>query len=88
VGAWDALARTLPADGRGNVTLGEPVLVESEDCIVYNAPGAERMAVAVVGCKDLIVVTTEDGVLVVPKDRAQDVKKAVAALKERGSTQL
>jgi mannose-1-phosphate guanylyltransferase len=88
VGAWDALARTLPADGRGNVTMGDPVLIDAEDCIVYNAPGADRMAVAVVGCKDLIVVTTEDGILVVPKDRAQDVKKAVIALKERGGQQL
>ncbi len=88
VGAWDALARTLPADSRGNVTLGEPILVDAEDCIVYNAPGADRMAVAVVGCKDLIVVTTEDGILVVPKNRAQDVKKAVAALQKRNSTQL
>ena len=88
VGAWDALERTLPADAHGNVTLGDPVLVDAEDCIVYNAAGAERMAVAVVGCKDLIVVTTPDGVLVVPKSLAQNVKKAVAALEERKSTQL
>ena len=88
VGSWDAIARTLPADARGNVTLGDPVLIDAEDCIVYNAPGAERMAVAVIGCKDLIVVTTENGILVVPKDRAQDVKKAVAALEKRGATQL
>ena len=88
VGSWDALERTLPSDTRGNVTLGDPILVDTEDCIVYNAPGAKQMAVAVVGCKDLIVVTTEDGVLVVPKSHAQDVKKAVIALKERGSAQL
>ncbi len=88
VGAWDALARTLPNDARGNVSFGEPILVESEDCIVYNAPGGERMAVAVVGCKNLIVVTTGDGILVVPRDRAQDVKKAVAALEKHRSSHL
>jgi len=41
------------------------------------------MAVAVVGLEDAIVAVTKDGVLVCRSDRAQDVKRAVAALRER-----
>ncbi|MCK5801261.1 MAG: mannose-1-phosphate guanylyltransferase [Lentisphaeria bacterium] len=88
IGSWDAMERTFDRDGLGNVSIGDPVLIDTENCIVYNAPGASSMAVACVGVRDLIVVTTPDGVLIVPKDRAQDVKKAVHALRDRGSTQL
>ena len=88
VGSWDALERTFPHDGNGNVTVGDPVLVESSNCIVYNEPGADQTAVAIVGCEDLVVVTTKDGMLVVPKERVQGVRAAVKALKERNASQL
>ncbi|MCP4640106.1 MAG: NTP transferase domain-containing protein [bacterium] len=85
VGAWPALERTYGSDDDGNVAIGDPVLVDVKDCIVYNDPGADAMAVGVVGVEDLVVVVTKDAVLVAPKDRAQDVKKVVTELKERGS---
>lgn len=88
VGTWDALDRIRPRDPDGNVAVGDPVLVDTRGCIVYNAPGAERMAVAAVGLENLIVVATEDGVLVAAKDRVQDVRRAVQALKERNAKQL
>lgn len=82
VGAWDALARTRQADDSGNVLTGDPVIIDAKDCIVYNAAGSDEQAVAVIGVENLIVATTPDGVLVAPRDRAQDVKKAVAQLRE------
>jgi len=88
VGAWDALDRTFPRDARGNVAVGDPVLIDSRNCIVYNDPGAERTAVAVVGASDMVVVVTEDGVVVAPKARAQEVRAAVTQLRERGAAQL
>ena len=88
VGAWDALDRTFPRDENGNVTTGDPVLVDTSDCIVCNEPGAANTAVAVVGCEGLAVVVSADGILVVPKERAQDVKRAVARLREQGAGQL
>lgn len=88
VGAWDALERAWPHDEAGNVTHGDPVLIEARDCIVYNEPGAGRMAVAAIGVEGLAIVVSENGVLVVPKERAQDVKRAVAELKKRGAPQL
>ncbi|MCH7960399.1 MAG: hypothetical protein IID08_09715 [Candidatus Hydrogenedentes bacterium] len=46
------------------------------------------MAVSVVGVQDLIVAVSRDGVLVIPKDRAQDVRLAVDELKRRNAKQL
>jgi len=88
IGAWPALDRTYKRDENGNVTAGDPIVVESEDCIVYNEPGAEAMAVGVVGVEDLVVVVTSDAVLVMPKDRAQDVRQVVKELKARQAKQL
>lgn len=88
LGAWDSLERSLPADAWENVVVGDPVVVDSQNCIVYNAPGAERMAVGVVGLRDMVVVVSEDAVLVVPKDQAQRVKAVVEALRQRGASQI
>jgi mannose-1-phosphate guanylyltransferase len=88
VGAWTSLDRTMPRDDRNNVTVGESVIHESNDCIVYNDAGAENMAVAVIGAEHLVVVVTEDAVLVVPKDRAQDVRHAVEQLKSKNAKQV
>jgi mannose-1-phosphate guanylyltransferase len=46
------------------------------------------MAVSVVGMDNVVVVVSKDGVLVIPKDRAQDVRKAVEELKKRGAKQI
>lgn len=87
VGSWDSLERTRDSDADGNVTTGEPVLIDTKNCIVYDETGGDT-AVAVVGLKDLIVATTPDGILVCHKDRAQDVKKAVTELRNRGRSDL
>ncbi|MBN2308172.1 MAG: mannose-1-phosphate guanylyltransferase [Candidatus Hydrogenedentes bacterium] len=88
VGAWPALDRTYPHDEHGNVVVGKPILSDAENCIVYNEPGADAMAVSVIGVEDLVVVVTQDAVLVVPKERAQDVRHAVEELKRRNSPQV
>ena len=88
LGAWDSLERTFPHDTCGNISYGSPVIIDSENSIVYNAPGQKKMAVAVVGVKDLVVVVNEDAVLVIPKSRAQDVRKAVVALRDQKSDKV
>lgn len=88
VGAWPALDRTHPHDDQGNVLVGKPVAVDCSNCIIYSEgePGARE--VAVVGAKDLVVVVCDDAVLVVSKDRAQDIREAVAEMKRRGSKHI
>lgn len=88
LGAWDAYARRLPSDSAGNATVGDPILLDARDCLVYNAAGAPRMAVAVAGIEGLAVVVTEDAVLVLPRDRAQDVRALLAELRRRNAPQL
>lgn len=88
VGEWSALDRSHPHDERGNVAIGEPILQDADDCIVYNEAGPERMAVAAVGVRDIVVVVTEDAVLVTTKAEAQAVRKVAQALREQGRPQV
>ena len=80
IGSWDAVFDVAERDKAGNVLTGPVTAVDAKNCIVHT----EGRLTAVVGVKDLIVVTTPDAVLVLPRDRAEDVKGLVARLKEEG----
>lgn len=77
VGSWEALGRTRPADGAGNVVLGSGRLVEAGGNIVFSEEGG---SVVVFGADDLIVVRTGETTLVLPRDRAADLKALLARL--------
>jgi mannose-1-phosphate guanylyltransferase/mannose-6-phosphate isomerase len=80
VGSWDALWELGSKDAAGNVALGDVVLEGASDCYVRS----DGMLTAVVGLKDVVLVTTEDAVLALHRDRAQDVKKIVERLRAAG----
>lgn len=82
VGSWDALDRSLVPDGEGNVQQGETVLVDVCNSIVVNEN--PQVVATLLGVEGLVVVVTEDAVLVCPKDKAQQVRKVVEKLRERG----
>jgi mannose-1-phosphate guanylyltransferase len=85
VGSWAALPDVTPLDGAGNAVAGEALAIDARGCVL----ASDGPLVAVVGVSDLVVVATRDAVLVVPKDRAQDVKKIVEALEaQRRDTHL
>lgn len=77
VGSFNALPDVRKTDEDGNVCEGESLLVDSQGCVVL----AGSRLVAVVGMKDVVVVDAGDAVLVLPKDKSQDVRKVVEALK-------
>lgn len=79
VGSWDVLGAIYPTDKNGNICRGETIEIDTKDCIVYS----EDKLIATVGIRDLIIVSTEDAVMVCKKDKAQDVKKIVDKLKEK-----
>ena len=81
VGAWDAMERTLPKDAHGNVVQGDTVLLESNGCVVLNEAGG--ITVGALGLRDVVVVVTDDAVLVCPKDQAQRVRLITQALAAR-----
>jgi len=80
VGSFSALFDLLPRDGQGNVVSGRVFDLESENSLIRG----DRRLVATVGLKDLIVVDTEDAVLVCARDRAQDVRRIVEQIKDKG----
>ena len=82
VGSWSALWDVASHDGDGNAHAGDVISVDSRNSYVY----AQRL-VAVVGVDDLIVVETDDAVLVARKDKVQQVKDVVAQLKSEQRSQ-
>lgn len=73
LGAWDAIARTFPPDPQGNVAVGPSKVIESQDNVVYNESG--RQVVNLLGVQGLAVVVTDGEILVMPTEKAQEVKK-------------
>jgi mannose-1-phosphate guanylyltransferase len=84
LGSWAALAEVLERDGEGNSRRGDVVSLDSKDNLLFAAGGA----VAVVGISGLVVVQTEDAVLVIPRERSQEVKDLVEELRRRGRNDL
>lgn len=84
VGSWDMLGVLHASDAEGNVATGDALLIDAKDSIVYSS----GRLIAAVGVDNLVIVETPDAVLVMPKDRAQDVKRAVEILKEQKREEL
>ena len=82
VGSWEALGRTRPADDAGNVVLGSARLVEAGGNIVFSEEGG---SVVVFGADDLIVVRTGDTTMVLPRDRAAELKTLLSRLDDEGT---
>jgi mannose-1-phosphate guanylyltransferase/mannose-6-phosphate isomerase len=80
VGSWSALHEAIPADGDGNVVLGDVLTADSRGNYLHST----SRLVAAVGLTDHVVVETKDAVLVAPKNRVQDVKELVNQLKKQG----
>lgn len=83
IGSWDALFDIVPRNSDGNVVQGSAVAVDSSGCVIHS----DDLLTTVVGAKDLVVVSTADAVMVVPRDRAQDVRGLVAKLKAENHAQ-
>lgn len=80
VGAWDALWKVLPKCEEGNAWRGDVLLEACRNTLAIS----ESRLVACVGLSDLVVVETDDAVLVAHHDATQDVKKIVDRLKKDG----
>jgi mannose-1-phosphate guanylyltransferase len=79
VGSWAALAGLAPPDAAGNVSLGDTVTVDARNNLLY---AGDARLVAAVGVSDLVIVAADDAVLVLPRERAQDVREIVKALEK------
>ncbi len=82
VGSWSALWEVSEQDADGNAHHGDVIAIDSRNSYAY----AQRL-VALVGVDDLVVVDTDDAVLVAKKDKVQQVKEVVAKLKAEQRSQ-
>lgn len=79
VGSWPSYAETLPADAQGNRVSGNVTLTDSRGNLVV---GDDDHTIALLGCDNLVVVHTPRATLVMPRERAQDLKLLHAELDE------
>lgn len=84
LGSWQALAEILPADPDGNRSKGATLAVDARENLLW----AEQGAIAVLGVEGLVVVRTADAVLVIPRERAQEVRRLVERLRSDGRVDL
>jgi mannose-1-phosphate guanylyltransferase len=84
VGSWSSLMELLDKDEAGNVVVGHHLNVDTRDCLIYSS----KRTIATIGVQDLVIVETEDALLVCPRDREQEVRRIVQRLEEEGPAEL
>jgi mannose-1-phosphate guanylyltransferase len=84
VGSWRSLSEFLAPDAQGNVVIGNQRGLDTTGCFIYSP----NKLVATIGIADLVVIETDDVVLICPKDRDQDVRKLVELLEREGRQDL
>lgn len=85
LGGWDAIWREATPDADGVVTSGDATAIECENSLLRS--DSENLEVVGIGLKNTMVIAMNDAVLVADMSCAQDVKKAVTALKAKGAAQ-
>lgn len=91
LGSWESVWELTDKDARGNVAPESAILVDAERNLVVDLrtkTGGAPPVIAVVGTADLCIVQTDDGLLVLPRSRSQDVREVTAALAARGRGDL
>ncbi len=83
LGGWESLWESLDKDASGNVITGDVILEDCKNSMFHS----EHRLVTGVGLEDIIVVDTDDSLLVVNKKRSQDVKAVVDKLKAQGRSE-
>ena len=83
VGSWGSLWSLLPADRAGNIAVGPHIGIDTRDTLAF---GGKRL-IATIGVEDLVIVDTDDAVLVCSREQEQAVRELVDQLKRDGLTQ-
>jgi len=83
LGSWDALWEMSAKDERGNALAGNVVAEDTSNCYLRSENGL----IAAIGVEDLVVVATDDAVMVAPRNRTQEVKTLVGRLLKEGHDQ-
>jgi len=84
IGSWAAVYELLARNEGANVSAGELFTLDATGNYLWSP----KKFVAAIGVKDLVVVETDDALLVCPRERSQDVGKIVKWLEEERKTRL
>lgn len=79
LGSWDAFYRVAAKDDSGNYIRGKTINVDAQQNLIFS----QSRLVSTIGIENLIIVDTDDALLVCSRERSQEVKKIVALLKEK-----
>jgi mannose-1-phosphate guanylyltransferase len=79
VGSWDNLNSLYSPDQNGNIIKGQQIAIDTNNCILFS----KKRLIATIGIENLIVVETDDAVLVCDRNRAQDIKRITDELKNK-----
>lgn len=83
IGSWEAVLEVLAAGAGANVSVGAAHLgVDTANTLIHSSNPNPRRLVATVGLDELVIVDTEDVLLVCRRERAQDVRELVERLKQ------
>lgn len=81
VGTWNELKDEMAAKPSDNILQGEVIDLDVRDSLVYSV--TKDKIIAAIGLEGLVIVDTQDALLICPKDRTQDVKKIIEKLKKK-----
>jgi mannose-1-phosphate guanylyltransferase len=87
LGSFASIWEQAKTDEKGNSAPEQSVLVDSTNNLVFSQTKSKRVT-ALLGVHDLCVVETDDALLIMPRERAQDVRAIVDSLAKRGDTEL
>ena len=84
VGAWDEVYNIKERDQDGNVKQGRTVTLDTKNCLIIN----DQKIVATIGIEDLLIINTDNGLLICKRGEAQSVKEVVDYLRRKGMEQF
>ena len=84
VGAWDEVYNIKEKDQDGNVKQGRTVTIDTKNCMIIN----DQKIVATIGVEDLLIINTDNGLLICKRGEAQSVKDVVDYLRRKGLEQF
>jgi mannose-1-phosphate guanylyltransferase/mannose-6-phosphate isomerase len=83
VGAWSSIWAINNKDSNNNYVEGDVITEDSHDCFIRS----ERGLITVIGCQDMIIVDSDDAILIADRNKTQDIKKVVDKLKKDKRTE-
>ncbi|MCH7587282.1 MAG: mannose-1-phosphate guanylyltransferase [Chloroflexi bacterium] len=89
IGGWERLFDIFPVDENGNLQLAqESIVLDTYNSLIFQGKTKTDRLFALLGVSDLIVVDTGDVVLIIPRSKAEEVRKIVGMLSEQGKSKF